>query len=225
MNRFFNMDNKFFVFMGRVADLILLNILCILCCIPVVTAGASITSLYYVTLKMARDEESYIIRSFFHSFRQNIKQSLIINIIMLLTAAVLGFDLSIARNGSGVMYKVMFTLFIAFAFIYILIFLYIYPILAKFYNSVKNTFVNAFLMAIRHLPWTFAMIGITVAPGLILFIPMVQLQSILLMLYVLMGFSTVAYFKSKIFVKIFDNYIPEEKDEHSNDLPSTESET
>ena len=40
MNRFFNMDNKFFVFMGRVADLLLLNFLCILCCIPVVTAGA-----------------------------------------------------------------------------------------------------------------------------------------------------------------------------------------
>lgn len=68
MNRFFNMDNKFFVFMGRVADLLLLNFLCILCCIPVVTAGASITALYYVTLKMARDEESYIARSFFHSF-------------------------------------------------------------------------------------------------------------------------------------------------------------
>ena len=34
MNRFFNMDNKFFVFMGRVADLLLLNFLCILCCIP-----------------------------------------------------------------------------------------------------------------------------------------------------------------------------------------------
>ncbi len=75
MNRFFNMDNKFFVFMGRVADLLLLNFLCILCCIPVVTAGASITALYYVTLKMARDEESYIARSFFHSFKQNFKQA------------------------------------------------------------------------------------------------------------------------------------------------------
>ena len=75
MNRFFNMDNKFFVFMGRVADLLLLNFLCILCCIPVVTAGASITALYYVTLKMARDEESYIARSFFRSFKQNFKQA------------------------------------------------------------------------------------------------------------------------------------------------------
>ena len=109
MNRFFNMDNKFFVFMGRVADLILLNILCILCCIPIITAGASITSLYYVTLKMARDEESYIIRSFFHAFKQNFKQATIINIIMLLTAGVLFVDLRIARAGDSVMYKGLFT--------------------------------------------------------------------------------------------------------------------
>ena len=41
MGRFFNMDNKFFVFMGKIADLCMLNLLCIICCIPIVTAGAS----------------------------------------------------------------------------------------------------------------------------------------------------------------------------------------
>ena len=94
MNRFFNMDNKFFVFMGRVADLILLNILCILCCIPIVTAGASITALYYVTLKMARDEESYIIRSFFRSFKQNFKQSTLIWILMLAAGVLIHMEKS-----------------------------------------------------------------------------------------------------------------------------------
>ena len=49
MNRFFNMDNKFFVFMGRVADLLLLNVISILFSIQVVTAGTSKTALYYVT--------------------------------------------------------------------------------------------------------------------------------------------------------------------------------
>ena len=70
MDRLFNMDNKFFVFMGRVADLIILNLLCILCCLPIVTAGASVTAMFYVTLKMARNEESYIVRSFFKSFKE-----------------------------------------------------------------------------------------------------------------------------------------------------------
>ena len=123
--------------MGRVADLILLNILCILCCIPIVTAGASITALYYVTLKMARDEESYIIRSFFRSFKQNFKQATIINVILLLTGAVLFIDLRIAKCGSGMLYKGLFTLFIAFAIIYALILLYIYPILPSFSTPSK----------------------------------------------------------------------------------------
>ena len=38
MNNIFNPDNKFFSFKGRVADLMILNLLCIVCCIPVVTA-------------------------------------------------------------------------------------------------------------------------------------------------------------------------------------------
>ena len=83
MGRFFNMDNKFFVFMGKIADLCMLNLLCIICCIPIVTAGASLTALYYVTMKMVRNEEAYIFRSFFRSFKQNFKQATVINIIML----------------------------------------------------------------------------------------------------------------------------------------------
>ena len=219
MNRFFNMDNKFFVFMGRVADLLLLNFLCILCCIPIVTAGASITALYYVTLKMARDEESYIVRSFFRSFKQNFKQATIINIIMLLTAAVLFIDLRIARAGSGAMYKGLFSLFIAFALIYAMILLYIYPILSKFFNSVKNTFVNAFLMSVRNLPLTLLMLVISASPLLLMwlfaYVSYAQFTSILIMLFILMGFSTLAYWKSKIFVKIFDNYIPKDEDEEN----------
>ena len=187
--------------MGRVADLLLLNFLCILCCIPIVTAGASITALYYVTLKMARDEESYIARSFFRSFKQNFKQATIINIIMLLTAAVLFIDLRIARAGSGAMYKGLFSLFIAFALIYAMILLYIYPILSKFFNSVKNTFVNAFLMSVRHLPLTLLMLVISASPLLLMwlfaYVSYAQFTSILIMLFILMGFSITIYRKMK----------------------------
>ena len=63
MNNIFNPDNKFFSFMGRVADLMILNLLCIVCCIPVVTAGQAIAAMYYITLKMARNEESYVVKS------------------------------------------------------------------------------------------------------------------------------------------------------------------
>lgn len=212
MNRFFNMDNKFFVFMGRIADLIILNLLCVICCIPVITAGASITAMYYVTMKMVRNEESYIVKSFFKSFKENFKQATIIHIILLITALMLFFDISIVRNLNGTLTQVLTCVFVAFSFLYALILLYIYPLLAKFYNSVKNTFSNALLMAIRHLPYTFLMLIISLIPLSIFFVPDIRIQSTLIMLFFLMGFAVIAFCNSKFLVKIFDNYIPKEEE-------------
>lgn len=220
MNRFFNMDNKFFVFMGRVADLIILNLVCLLCCLPIVTAGAAITATYYVTMKMVRNEESYIIRSFFKSFKENFKQATIIHLIMLVTAVILFFDLNIVNNMEGNLSRVLFCVFIAFTLLYALLLLYVYPVLAKFYNSLKNTFTNSFLMAIRHLPYTFLMLVITLLPLGIFFIPDFRIQSTLLMLVFLMGFSVIAYLNSKFLVKIFDHYIP--KEEEIEELPDSQ---
>ncbi|HJB30308.1 MAG TPA: DUF624 domain-containing protein [Candidatus Blautia faecavium] len=227
MNRIFNMDNKFFVFMGRVADLIILNLICLVCCIPIVTIGASLTALFYVTLKMVRNEESYIIKSFFKSFKENFKQSTIINLIMLVTAIMLFFDLNISHNLTGTLSQVLSCIFIAFTFLYLLVFLYIYPLQAKFYNTIKNTFSNSLLMAIRHLPQTIIMLIVSLIPVAVLFIPDIRIQATLLMLVFLMGMSVIAYINSKFFVKIFDKYIPEEKDSQEEEFSAenTDGET
>ena len=210
MGRFFNMDNKFFVFMGKIADLCMLNLLCIICCIPIVTAGASLTALYYVTMKMVRNEEAYIFRSFFRSFKQNFKQATVINIIMLAAAALLYIDTNIAGKMGQPAGKILGMIFAAFTLLYVMILLYVYPLLAKFYNSVKNTFKNAILMAIRHLPYTILMLLICACPILILFIPSFQIQMSLIMLVILYGPAVIAYGNSHFFVRIFDKYIPEE---------------
>ena len=210
MGRFFNMDNKFFVFMGKIADLCMLNLLCIICCIPIVTAGASLTALYYVTMKMVRNEEAYIFRSIFRSFKQNFKQATVINIIMLAAAALLYIDTNIAGKMGQPAGKILGMIFAAFTLLYVMILLYVYPLLAKFYNSVKNTFKNAILMAIRHLPYTILMLLICACPILILFIPSFQIQMSLIMLVILFGPAVIAYGNSHFFVRIFDKYIPEE---------------
>lgn len=203
--------------MGRAADLFMLNVVFVICCLPVVTIGASLTALHYVTLKMARNEESYIIRSFFKSFKQNFKQSTIINLIMLLIAGVLYFDTNIVRQMGGSMSKVLYIIFIALGIIYLAVFLYIYPVLAKFYNSVKNTFRNAFLMSIMHLPYTILMALITIAPAAIFFIPDFRVQSVAILLFIFVGFALLAFINGHFLVKIFDNYIIPEKDEISEE--------
>ena len=130
MSNLFNPENKFFVFMGRVADLMILNFVCMICCIPIVTAGPAITAMYYTTLKMARNEETYILKGFFHSFRQNLKQGIIINLIMLVLGIVLVFDLYFSRmmQGEGTMYKVLTYVFMVGITIYAMVLTYIYPV-------------------------------------------------------------------------------------------------
>ena len=221
MDRFFNMDNKFFTFMSRVADLIILNLLCIVCCIPVVTIGPSIAAMFYVTLKMVRNEESYIVRGFFKSFKQNLKQGIVINLIMLAAALLLYFDISICRSTPGTIGKVLMVLFMMILVVYLMIFLYIYPVLAKFYNTIKNTFTNAFLMSIRHLPYTLLMAVITLIPLAVFFVPNVRAQSLLFMVLILFGISLEAFINGHFLVKIFDNYITEDTDSENTDSLDT----
>ncbi len=213
MERFFNMDNKFFSAMSRVADLIILNILCLVCCIPVITIGPSLTALFYVTLKMVRNEESYIVKGFFQSFRQNLKQGIIINVIMLAVAAVLYVDFRFVSSVDAAFSKVMYVLLMVTLLFYLMVFLYIYPLLAKFVNTVKNTFINALLMAIRHLPYTLLIAAVTALPVLAFFFsPSGEMQGLVLLVGIMMGVALIAFINSFFFVRIFDNYIPKEED-------------
>ena len=195
----------------------------LICCLPIVTIGASLTALHYVTLKMARNEESYIIRSFFKSFKQNFKQATVINLIMLAVAAILYMDLRIVGNISGTMSQVLYIVFFAFGILYMMVFLYIYPVLAKFYNSIKNTFRNAFLMAIRHLPYTVLMAVITLLPAGVFFIKSFRIQSMAIMLLCMFGFALEAFINGHFLVKIFDNYIPADTDTQDTDLQNENS--
>lgn len=204
--------------MGKVADLIILNLICVLCCLPIVTIGPSLTALHYVTMKMVRNEESYIVKNFFKSFKENFKQATIINLIMLVVGIMLFLDINIVKRMSGKLYSGLFVVFIAFLLLYMLVFLYIYPVLAKFYNTIKHTFINAFLMSIRHLPYTFVMLVITLLPIGIFFIPSLQLQSTCLMLLLIMGPAVIAYLNGHFLVRIFDNYIPKEEDAQDEPL-------
>ena len=85
-----------------VADLLFLNLIVFLCCIPVITAGAAMTGMHYVLIKMIRREESYVLTDFFYSFRKNFRQATVIWCLYLLFAAVLALDLYLRIDGKDV---------------------------------------------------------------------------------------------------------------------------
>lgn len=218
MGRIFNFEGPVFSFLSRLADLFWLNLLFIVCSIPIVTIGASITAMYYVTLKMAKNEEGYITQSFFKSFKQNFKQSTVIWLIYLVVSVVLVLDLRIANGGSlaGIFDSnaVSNVVIVSVSLMGVLLLMtetYVFPILAQFDNTVKNTIKNAFFISIRHLPYTFLMLVLAAIPVVLMWFT----PAAFLLIFII--FALVAYINSTFFTKIFANYMPKESTEEENE--------
>lgn len=88
----FKFDSPVMNFLGKVADYIILNILWIICSLPILTFGASTTAKYYVGMKLTKGEEVTIFKPFFKSFKENFKQSTILWVILLAINVFLIFD-------------------------------------------------------------------------------------------------------------------------------------
>ncbi|HKM03785.1 MAG TPA: YesL family protein [Lachnospiraceae bacterium] len=207
MGQLFDLDNPLMRGLGKIADLIWLNLLTVLCCIPIITAGASITSLYYVTMKMVKDEEGYITRSFFKAFKENFKKSTLIWIIFLIGFCVIAGDIWIMQNKDQkfdryLKYPVGFL-----AIILIFILLYVFPLQARFENTIKNTIKNSLILSISHLHFTVGLIIIQIIPWVAFYF----LQNAAVLIVILLGFSGVAYLSSYAYVTIFSKLEVEEK--------------
>ena len=82
------MDNVVTRALTKICDMICLNVIWLICCIPIVTIGASTTALYSVLLKMVKNEEGYIFRSFFKAFKENFRQSTVIWLLFVLVSVI-----------------------------------------------------------------------------------------------------------------------------------------
>ncbi|MDY4169214.1 YesL family protein [Mediterraneibacter gnavus] len=205
MGGLFSMDGKLAQFMSKLADVILLNVLLVACSIPIVTAGAAATAFYYVMLKLVKNEESYVFRSFFKAFRENFKQSTIVYFIILAVAAIVGIDFYFAvKQGNGVGNP----LFVAFCVIAVFFYMgscYLFPLMAFFENSTKKVFKNAFLMAIAHFPYTILIALISFFPWFVLLFGQLLPATFF---NLLIGFSLSGFVNSQLFRRIFKRYIP-----------------
>ena len=160
---------------------------------------------------MVRNEESYIARSFFKSFKENFKQGIAIWMMALVLILLEFMDFFIMKQLSGGIYTVVKYGLLVIALLMAMILQYVFPLLAKFYNTVKNTIRNALLMSLRHLPYTILMLLINIAP-IIAMLLNTMIFSYGILAYFLLGFSTLAFANSFFLVKIFDKYIPQDED-------------
>ena len=171
MGYLLNYDGPVLRFLTKIVYSVWLNILWFICCIPIVTIGASTTALCHCCQKMARDEESYITRTFFTSFKQDFFKSTIIGLIMIGLGAALAVD-------GYIMYRLCFTsvfwtlvsaVLIIAAVAYIIVLLWIFQLQAHFVNTIINMFKNSIMIGMRFIFCTITMAFIFVAMGLLIY--------------------------------------------------------
>ena len=153
MGELFNLDNKFFQGINKIIDCVCLSFLWLLLCIPVVTAGAATTALYYTVNKVIRNNRSYIWKEFWHAFRTNFKQSTLVWLILIFIYVIMGIDCYIMFQyaKAGVSYG---SLYIVFAVLMLIVTMwanYLFPYMARFENTLKAVLKNCVIMALLNL--------------------------------------------------------------------------
>ena len=199
----------------RLTNLVVLNLLYLVFCIPIVTIGPATAALHYVTLKYAANEEDRVWAPFIHSFRQNLKQGILVGLIATAVGVFLAFDLYWIYqmvNAGQAFDKVVLVLASLACIVYLMMTAYIYPLLAHYDNSLKQMFRTAIILAIRHLPATLCMAVISAAPIILLmYTPTTFMVS--LTFYFFIGFAAIAFLHDKLIHRIFLQYTPKEPEE------------
>ena len=195
-------DNVVMRALGKIGDMICLNVMWLICCIPIITIGASTTALYTVMLRMVKNEEGYIFRGFLKAFKSNFKQSTLIWLILLLLGIVWTADFRVAGFMPGMAGIILSAIFLALGFILLSVMIYIFPLTARYENGIKATFKNALILTVAKLPYTFLMVAIVVAA---VFASLWSAFTLLfsLPLWLVIGVSLIAWVNSYILRRVF----------------------
>jgi uncharacterized membrane protein YesL len=196
--KLFNLDSPIMVLLGKMADLMIINILTILCSLPLITVGPAFRAAHYVCLKIVRDEECYIIRSYFKSFKENFVQGTLIWIMILAAAGILAGDYFIITKSGLEFSRVLKIAIIVVGVVVVFMTVYVFPSLAKFDNTIWATIKNSFLMSIWQFPKTILMLIIYVAP-IILAIFVYQAIPVVMLL----GIAVPVYLSAMLYNKFF----------------------
>ena len=220
---FFSLDSKFSQIMGRVFDLMMLNIIFLIMCIPIVTIGASTTALYTVMLKLVRNEEGYIFRSFFRAFKENFKQSTLIWLIIAAFSVVWWLDFRIAGMMGAGAGEVLRIIFLIVGFLLLSVTIYVFPLTARYENKISATFKNALILTIAKLPYTLLMVAVVVVAVLAsLWNTMMLMMA--LPLWFLFMVSLIAWINSYLLRRVFTVFEQNEDDKEAGKKEESKNE-
>lgn len=207
--KFFNMDSPVSRFLTKLFDLVWLNILTMICALPVVTAGASFTAMHYVLLHMARNEEGYIARSFFKAFRQNFRQATLVWLMVLPVLLVYaGIYVFFGKNADGSLNAAGIAV-LAACVLLLPFLLFLFPLLARFETSIRQLFRNTAVITFGSAKTSILMLLI----HLVVWYAIWKWFAYIAFLIPMLFFTLPGYISALLYSPVLKKYEPEEKEE------------
>lgn len=199
MDKIFGLDSKFYKYGTLFCDLVIVVMLWIVCCIPVITIGASTTALYYVTTRQLSNREGYVTKDFFKSFKSNFFEATAVTLILLLFSGIIYINLNFFKPDTTI--NIIIYL-IQYVILYeIMIFsVYVFPVLSRFDLKLGDLIKTSIFMANRHLFTSISCVVLLAAMFMVLKV---------LGILVILAAGFYAVITSLMFMNLFRKYVPD----------------
>ena len=211
----FGENNPVWKAVNRFADMMVIGIWFLITCIPIFTIGAALSAFYYTAMDSLRKEDGYIFRRYFRNFGKNFKKGTLLWLIMLALGAVFSMNIYVWLINSDMQIALVMLIISAIILLaWMVTFVFVFPLQARFENTIGKTIQNAFLLGISNLPFTIAVI---ILVGMLGYLCYISWLAIIIML--LFGTGLVGYLLVYNYERLFKKcgYIEEDDGKVEND--------
>lgn len=159
--------------MEKLFDAIALNLVWLLCSLPLITAGASVTAFYYAMAKVIRGERGHVFAEFWRSFKLNFVRATLIWIAFVVLIFLLLVNRNIAAGIGGCFGVFLLCLYTVIPALFLGVLMYLFPVLSRFLMSVPQVVKLSVYMCFRYLHYTLGLLAISAgAAAAVYFLPL-----------------------------------------------------
>lgn len=202
MGNIFHPGSPLMRFMMFITNLIALNVLWLLGCVPVITAGASTVAMHSVLLTYIHGGDDTVVKPFFRAFRENFRTVTPLWLVNFLIGAVMAAEMFYLSVGAQLWLKVVFGILL---FIYAAASSYLYPLLARYQTGGRSAVFNSFALSTRHILSSVCVVTLNALP-VVLVVWFTDIFWKTILIWTVIGFSLIAYLSLKILLSVFKQY-------------------
>ena len=201
----FDTDNFLMRFCEKVLDIVTVNLLFVVSCLPIVTIGVAKISLYQTIFEVKSSRRVPVFKTYIRAFKQNLKLGLQLGLLELGIFLISVVDLSLFWGQTGLGFQLIKAICLGILIFLTLVMLASYPIAARYDLTWKEVLQKGLLLVSFNFVWFFLMLAIT-----LLIIMLLYLSGFTLVLggsaFLLFGFGLLAFCQAGLMEKLFAKY-------------------